>query len=128
MNYHFFSFINITTLVLAVLFLTFGLVSIKKNRGHWGKNIIFGLLFGVIICIVAAIRDGFGFETGSIIAFTGAVSGLLSSLGALIVLSAASTLFVKRNGFRKAVFILINLLFVVKFILMEAIRLSVILG
>ncbi len=127
MNTNFFSLINIVTLLLSVLFIVFGIYSIKKNKGYFGRKVVISLLLGFVICITATIRDGYGFSNDSIISFDGNISALFSILGGIIVLISVSLIFNNNIQYRKLIFVIVNIIFVIKLILMELIRLSVLL-
>lgn len=127
MNSNFLSLINIATLTLSSLFILFGVITFKRNHESWGKKIFISLSLGLLICLLAAIRDGYGFADNSIIPFIRGLSSIFSLLGMTIVIASLSSIFIKKISYRKSVFILINGIFIFKLILMEVIRLTVLL-
>jgi len=105
MNQNFFSLINIMTLSLALLFIVFGILTIKKNKGPWGRKIFVTFALGLIVCLLAAFRDGYGLDDNAIIPFVGSLSTIFSLLGLTIVIGFSSSLFIKNIHYRQLIYL-----------------------
>jgi len=77
---------------------------------------------GLTVCILAALRDGYGFKSDSVISFTGIESMIFSILGASVFVLMAVGLFSNDPNVQSNVFKLISLVFLIKLIAMESIR------
>lgn len=109
-------------LVLSLSLLSFIIMVLKRKSKRWGISIGIVWFFGLLICIIAALRDGYGFSGTSILSFTGFPATLFTLLGLGVTVLTISTLFVKNQAYRQKAFIFISLIFLVKLIAMEAIR------
>lgn len=109
-------------LVLSLSLLSFIIRVLKRKSKRWGISIGIVWFFGLLICIIAALRDGYGFSETSILSFTGFPATLFTLLGLGVTALTISTLFVKNQAYRQRAFIFISLIFLVKLIAMEAIR------
>lgn len=103
----------------------FALVILGINMIQYRKHqsLMFALIFfviaGLALCIAAAVRDGYGFREDAIIPFVGTLSTLLSMLGASLIVLALVGLLTKNLSLQQNVFLLMNLIFVVKLLVVE---------
>jgi hypothetical protein len=110
------------------VYLTFALllantiIIFKKKKTLFGREIAKVFFFGLLLCIVAAVRDDYATAT-PLIPINGMVSTLLTLLGLSLAVMAISSVFVRSQKYRKTVFIAMNVIFICKFIIMEIVRL-----
>jgi len=97
-------------------------VTLNRKSKRWGASIGIVWFFGLLICIIAALRDGYGFSETSILSFIGFPATLFTLLGLGVTVLTISTLFVRNQAYRQKAFILVSMIFLVKLIAMEAIR------
>jgi hypothetical protein len=109
-------------LVLGLGLVVYVVVTVKGKPVHWGKPIAIVWGMGLLICILAAWRDGYGFSDTSVIAFTGLPATLFSLLGMSVMVISLTSLFIRNQVFRQKAFIIIAVIFMIKWIAMEAIR------
>jgi len=127
MDTTFFSLTNLATLLLSLLLILYTGSLIKKERKTYGKQLVLVFFWGLIICILAAFRDGYGFSSDSIISMTGTASTLFSLLGLSLVIAVVSLIFNKKVTYQRKVLFFMTVIFLFKFVLMEIIRYVVIL-
>ena len=118
----YFNTLGITTLVFIVLTFYFIVRTLRKKEVNWGKAILFGFFFGLFICILAALRDGYGFSDNAMIEINSSLSSILSIFGFILFILAITSVFLKGNKYRKLIFILMVLTFIIKFVIVEYAR------
>jgi predicted membrane protein len=57
-----------------------------KKSGELGKPLAVLIFLGLMLCVLVAVRDGYGFRSDAVIAFTGWQATLFSVLGISILL------------------------------------------
>jgi hypothetical protein len=80
-----------------------------------------------MLCVLVAVRDGYGFRSDAVIAFTGWQATLFSVLGISILLIGLIAL-INRKFVSKTLFVSVFGLFMIKLIVMETIRLINVVG
>jgi hypothetical protein len=115
------SLTSISSGILAILLIAYAVSVIRKNPVHWGKPLSVLIFSGLLLCILVALRDGYGFSSDSVIAFTGWQSTLFSLCGVSILLIGLTALFSKRFS-KRPLFISVFAIFMFKLILMETFR------
>lgn len=105
--------------ITSITWIIIGFIQYRTKRITKIQLILF-FLSGLFICILAAYRDGYGFRENSVISLTSIESMFLSILGLAIVLSTIVGL-ISSKSFRFKLFIVMSLLFVIKFSLVEMI-------
>jgi hypothetical protein len=116
------SLTSITSGILAILLIAYAVSVILKNPVHWGKSLSVLIFSGLLLCILVAYRDGYGFSSDSVIAFTGWQSTLFFLCGVSILWIGLIALFSKRFS-KRSLFISVFSIFMFKLILMETFRL-----
>jgi len=109
-------------IALAVGSGSFVLITLNQNPTQWKLRIIVLFALGLTVCILAALRDGYGFKSDSVISFTGIESMIFSILGASVFVLTAVGLFSSDPNTQANIFKLISLVFLIKLIAMESIR------
>lgn len=109
-------------IALAILSALFVLISLKQNPTSWKLRIIVLFALGITACILAALRDGYGFRSDSVISFTGIESAIFSILGASVFVLTGYGSITKNPSHQKIAFKLIALIFIIKLIAMESLR------
>ena len=122
----------ISTLLVIGIFIYIG-VTVAKQNGikYWGRRIAILALWGLLICIFVATRDGYVLSVQASID-TGVLPGLftvdsiqstLCSLGgAVIAFCSLSSIFVKKQGYRKAMFFILAATILLKTLVIEISR------
>ncbi len=100
----YFNTLGIITIVFIVLMFYFIVRTFRKKDVNWGKTILLGFSFGLFICALAALRDGYGFSDNAMILMDSDLSSILSLLGFILFLSAIASVFIKKNNYRKYFF------------------------
>jgi len=121
------SLTSLTSAVLAIFLIAFAISVLRKNPVRWGKPIFVLNFGGLLLCIIVAMRDGYGLRSDAVIDFTGWQATLFSVLGTSILLIGLLALF-NRKMLTKSLFITVFGLFMTKLVLMETIRLITIVG
>ena len=124
---------SIAAAVLAIgVFAYIGFTLSQKDRiQSWGKRILVLGAFGLLLCILVAYRDGYHLSIqaamdGSVLPgrFTlDSVQSTLASIGGgLIAFSAVSALFVKKQAYRRNMFLLLSAAILFKTLVIELSR------
>lgn len=97
-------------------------INLIQYRKHQSLKIAFILFVfaGLALCIAVALRDGYGFSEDAIIPFVGTLSTILSFLGASLIFLALIGILVKNIRVQRNVFLLMNVIFVVKLVIVES--------
>jgi hypothetical protein len=121
------SLASLTAFALAIYLIAFAFSTIRKNPANWGKPLAVLILLGLMLCVLVAVRDGYGFRSDAVIAFTGWQATLFSVLGISILLIGLIAV-INRKFVSKSLFVSVFGLFVIKLIVMETIRLVSVVG
>lgn len=110
------------SLTLPVFALTILVVNIIQYRKYQSLKfaLIFFVVAGLALCIAAAFRDGYGFKEDALIPFVGTLSTFLSALGGTLILLAIVGLLSKQLSVQRVVFLIMNLIFVIKLGIVES--------
>ena len=115
------SLASLASVALIIVWLGYAISVIRKNPAHWGRPLAIIIVLGLLLCMVVAMRDGYGFREDAIIAFNGWQSTFFSVIGLSILLIGGFALLNKRFS-RKSLFITVFGLFLLKLVMMETIR------
>lgn len=109
--------------ITALIWLVGSIYQLKTKKVTSFMFIMY-FFIGLIICIGAAYRDGYGFSDSPLILLSGLLSSLLSILGlSLFVITVIGTLS-KNAQMKTRLFTLMILIFVIKFVTVEMIALG----
>jgi len=117
--------ISLLVPIASITWIIFGIIQYKSKQISKIQLILF-FVSGLIICILAACRDGYGFSENSVIPMNSMVSILLSIFGLLISMSLIIGL-ISQNSPRYKLFIVMCVLFIIKLGLVEMIVRGIIL-
>lgn len=115
------SLASLASVALIIVWLSYAISVILKNPAHWGKPLAIIISLGLLLCMVVAMRDGYGFREDAVIAFNGWQSTFFSLIGVSILLIGLFALINKRL-FRKPLFMTVFGLFLLKLGMMETLR------
>ena len=124
---------SVITILLIVGVFIYMFTTIKRQNeiNSWGKRIAVLALTGLLICIFAATRDGYDLSVQASIdhstlpgVFTASsIQSILCSLGgAVIAFSIFSSIFVKKQWYRKAMFFTLSSVIIFKVFVIEISR------
>jgi hypothetical protein len=108
-------------LVLALGLLVYGFLSLNKSTVNSRQTITVLVLGGLVVCLLAAWRDGFGLRADAVLAFDGLVALGFSIVGIALLGLAVSAMVNTKPGYRYQVLKLMLGLIIVKLIAMEMI-------
>jgi len=122
----------ISTLLIIGIFIYVGITIAKqKEIKSWGKRIAILALWGLLVCIFVATRDGYDLSVQASMS-TGVLPGLFplnsiqSSLccigGAIIAFCSFSSIFVRKQGYRKVMFFILSATILLKTLVIELSR------
>ena len=122
----------ISTLLIIGIFIYVGITIAKqKEIKSWGKRIAILALWGLLVCIFVATRDGYDLSVQASMS-TGVLPGLFplnsiqSSLccigGAIIAFCSLSSIFVRKQGYRKVMFFILSATILLKTLVIELSR------
>jgi hypothetical protein len=112
----------VTTVFVLAMFAFIVLAFINRGRiTKWGRLILIFILAGTAISAFSATRDAFAMEN-AVFAMFGLQSAVCAIAGAAIVLLGLVMLFLKKQGARKAGFMMISALFLVQVMTVEVSR------
>lgn len=111
--------------IASITWIIFGIIQYKSKQISKIQLIQF-FVSGLIICILAAYRDGYGFSENSVIPMNSMISILLTIFGLLISMSLIIGL-ISQNSLRYKLFIFMSVLFIIKLGLVEMIVRGIIL-
>ena len=113
--------LNGVTLGLAVLVLgMLGWVLRSNKISRW--SIVVVVVLGLVVCITAAIRDGYGFSSTAVLEFTGLPALLFSLAGVTLLGLCGLALIHTSQVVRRFALAGVTGLFIVKLVAMELIR------
>ena len=122
----------ISTLLIIGIFIYVGITIAKqKEIKSWGKRIAILALWGLLVCIFVATRDGYDLSVQASMS-TSVLPGLFplnsiqSSLccigGAIIAFCSLSSIFVRKQGYRKVMFFILSATILLKTLVIELSR------
>lgn len=123
-----------TILVLATWVFIFITLANHKKIEFWGIKTAFLSILGLILCCFVSLRDGYDLSVqasidSTITAGLFTVNSIQSTLccigGATIAFCALSTIFVKNQKYRKAMFLVLSSTIIVKTLIIEISRFAV---
>lgn len=117
--------ISLLVPIASITWIIFGIIQYKSKQISKIHLILF-FVSGLIICILAAYRDGYGFSENSVIPMNSMISILLTIFGLLISMSLIIGL-ISQNSLRYKLFIFMSVLFIIKLGLVEMIVRGIIL-
>ena len=117
--------ISLLVPIPSITWIIFGIIQYKSKQISKIQLILF-FVSGLIICILAAYRDGYGFSENSVIPMNSMISILLTIFGLLISMSLIIGL-ISQNSLRYKLFIFMSVLFIIKLGLVEMIVRGIIL-
>jgi len=114
------------TLLIPITALIWLALSIYQLRTKKITTLSFITYFmvGLIICIMAAYRDGYGFIDSSVIPLSSLLSGILSILGLSLFVITGVGVISKNKQMKLQMFTMMILIFVIKFATVEMIVLG----
>lgn len=114
------------TLLIPISALIWLVVSIYQLRTKKITTLSFIAYFmiGLLICIMAAFRDGYGFTDSSIIPLSSLLSTMLSILGLSLFVIMVVGILSKNTQMKINLFTVMILIFVIKFVTVEMIVLG----
>lgn len=102
----------------------------RQRAAGWGRRLLILVSAGLLVCILAAIRDDYALSVAA--ASAGGETGLFTAesfqsvsaslAGLAIAAVSISTMFVRKDKYRKAAFFMVSGIFVFKLLLVEASR------
>lgn len=133
MKLYFGSALKVQTLVLMLALAAFIAVSLARRGSveHWGRRILILAALGLVVCTLAATRDGYHLSVqnaidGSVAAGLFTVKSVQSIVccvcGGVIFLGGLSAVFVHNQTYRYWVFVALSAAFAVKVLTIEASR------
>lgn len=133
MNLYFGDFTSIISTFLVIgVFIYMGITIGKQNQiTSWGKRIIILALWGLLICIFTAARDGYALSvqvsmgdqvSPGLFALDSIQSTLACIGGAVIAFCSLSSIFVRKQGYRKAMFFILSAAIIFKTLVIEISR------
>jgi hypothetical protein len=119
-------------MLLAGLIIFIGITAAKqKGIKNWGRRIAILVLWGLAVCIFAALRDGYQLSvqamadpsvTPGLFPIDSIQSTVCSILGGVVGLGSLSAAFIRRQGYRKAVFFALGAAVIIKALVIEISR------
>lgn len=106
-------------------------LSRREEIQSWGKRILVLAVFGLLLCILVAYRDGYHLSVqaavdGSVLPGRFTLDSIQSTVcsigGALIAFSAISAIFVKKQEYRRNMFLLLSGTILLKTLVIELSR------
>lgn len=103
----------------------------REEIQSWGKRILVLVVFGLLLCILVAYRDGYHLSVqasvdGSVLPGRFTLDSMQSTLasigGGLIAFSALSAVFVKKQAYRRNMFLLLSAAILFKTLVIELSR------
>lgn len=112
---------NIISLTLPLFALVILGINMIQYRKHQSLRfaLVFFVIAGLALGIVAAVRDSYGFREDAVIPIIGTLSTILSILGTSLMVLALIGIVSKKMSFQRNVFVLMNLIFVIKLVVVE---------
>jgi len=109
--------------ITALIWLVLSIYQLRTKKISFNLFILY-FLFGLVICIGAAYRDGYGFSDSSLIPLSSLLSTVLSLLGMSLFGITVVGMLSKKAQMRVRLFTVMILIFVIKFATVEMIVLG----
>jgi hypothetical protein len=109
--------------ITALIWLVLSIYQLRTKKISSSLFIVY-FLFGLVVCIGAAYRDGYGFTDSSVIPLSSLLSVVLSILGMSLFGVTIVGMLSKKAQTRVRLFIVMILIFVIKFVTVEMITLG----
>jgi hypothetical protein len=125
-----FNFYPAAALILMAGLIVFIAITAIKQKGikNWGRRIAILVFWGLAVCILAAVRDGYHLSVQAS-ADSGVLPGLFSVgsiqstvcciLGGILAVGSVFAAFVRKQEFRRAVFFVLSGAAVIKALIIE---------
>lgn len=123
---------TLSTLLVVVTLVYIGWTVVKqKDITHWGRRIALLAILGLVVCCFVATRDSYHLSvqasfdstvTAGLFALDSLQSNLCCIAGGIIALTGISSIFVKNQHYRRAVFFILSAAFVLKVLIIEISR------
>lgn len=123
---------TISTLLVIGAFIYIGLiVSMQKKIDNWGRKIAVLVLWGIVICCFVAIRDSYHLSvqasmdnnvTAGLFTLESIQSILCSIGGAIIAFYSLSSIFIRKQKYRKIMFMILSATMLIKTLIIEVSR------
>jgi hypothetical protein len=104
--------------ITALIWLAVAIYQLRTNKIS-SRVFIAYFIIGLVICIMAAYRDGYGFSDASLIPLSSTLSTGLSTLGLLLFVITFVGVFNKSLDNKTRLFALMIFIFVLKFLIVE---------
>lgn len=122
-----------STLLVIGAFIYIGMiVSIHKKINNWGRKIAILVTWGLVICCFVAIRDGYHLSvqasmdknvTAGLFTLKSIQSTLCSIGGGIIAFCSLSSIFIRKQNYRKIMFMILLATILLKTLIIEISRL-----
>lgn len=125
----------VTTVSTVLLVVAFGYIAytIRKqnNIEYWGRRTAFLAVFGLVVCCFVATRDNYHLSVqasidGSVnpgIFTTDSIQSTVCCIGGAVnAFSALSSIFIKKQKYRRAMFLLLSAMIIMKTLVIEISR------
>jgi hypothetical protein len=109
--------------ITALIWLVLSIYQLRTKKISSSLFIVY-FLFGLVVCIGAAYRDGYGFTDSSIIPLSSLLSVVLSILGMSLFGVTIVGMLSKKDQTRVRLFTVMILIFVIKFVTVEMLTLG----
>lgn len=133
MNLYFGSFVSIVSTLLVIgVFVYIGITIAKRNEVQsWGKRITILAIWGLLVCIFVATRDGYHLSVQAamdtavlpgVFTLRSIQSTLCCIGGAVIAYCALSSIFIRKQRYWKAMFYILSATILFKTLVIEISR------
>lgn len=130
---YFGNYVTTTTTILLFVELGYIVYVIRKQRDikNWGRRTAFIALWGLLLCCFVATRDNYHLSVqasidGSVNPGIFTIDSIQSTVccigGAVIAFSALSSIFIKKQKYRKAMFLMLSAMVIMKTVVIELSR------
>lgn len=134
MNLYFGDIISTTsTLLVFGAFIYIGMIVTKQKKiDKWGRKIAVLVLWGLVICCFVAMRDGYHLSvqasmdsniTAGLFTLESIQSTLCCIGGAIIAFCSLSSIFIRKQKYRKIMFMILSATMLLKTLIIELSRL-----
>lgn len=109
--------------ITAIIWLGLSIYQLRTKKITTGIFAIY-FIIGLVICIGAAFRDGYGFSESSLIPLSSTLSLVLSTLGLALFIITVLGIISKNQLLKSRLFVCMISIFVIKFVVVEMIALG----
>jgi hypothetical protein len=135
LNLFFANAVTVISTILVLGVLIFSIITIVKQKkiNHWGRRVALLFVLGLLVCIFVAIRDNYHLSVMSMTnpniapgVFTAeSIQSALCCLGgAIIAFCAISSIFIRRQGYLKTMFFILSATIILKTLVIEISRIT----